>query len=92
MRLERRTAYDSDNTPILRLLHHRALILSQRDTAKIPPSMLQLDKFSAWVTIDGEETSEYNVEISDDGTEATCWIASQVNKVCTSSMWLIEAF
>ncbi|KAF9493311.1 hypothetical protein BDN71DRAFT_1450438 [Pleurotus eryngii] len=42
--------------------------------------MLQLEKFSAWVTIDGEETPEYNVEISDDGTETTCWIASQVNK------------
>ncbi|KAF4571660.1 hypothetical protein EYR36_009003 [Pleurotus pulmonarius] len=42
--------------------------------------MLQLEKFTAWVTIDGEETPEYNVEISDDGKEATCWIASQVNK------------
>ncbi|KAF4596139.1 hypothetical protein EYR40_008175 [Pleurotus pulmonarius] len=52
--------------------------------------MLQLEKFTAWVTIDGEETPEYNVEISDDGKEATCWIASQVNKPFEVH-WRVEA-
>lgn len=43
--------------------------------------MLTIDEFSAWVTVDGVELSQYSVEQSTDDRTATCWIASQVDKV-----------
>ncbi|KAK0446143.1 hypothetical protein EV421DRAFT_1792689 [Armillaria borealis] len=36
------------------------------------------DNFSAWITIEGVETEEYQVE--KDGNKVTCWIASEENK------------
>ncbi|KAK0236207.1 hypothetical protein EDD85DRAFT_839830 [Armillaria nabsnona] len=36
------------------------------------------DNFSAWITIEGVETEEYQVE--KDGSKVTCWIASEENK------------
>ncbi|KAJ7111886.1 hypothetical protein C8R44DRAFT_254711 [Mycena epipterygia] len=41
---------------------------------------MQLGQFSAVVTVDGVELSEYAVEYSADATEATCWIASEEDK------------
>ncbi|KAJ7882298.1 hypothetical protein B0H13DRAFT_2539510 [Mycena leptocephala] len=38
---------------------------------------MQLGQFSAVITVDGLPLSEYAVEYSADGTEATCWIASE---------------
>ncbi|KAJ6594448.1 hypothetical protein B0H19DRAFT_1095537 [Mycena capillaripes] len=42
--------------------------------------MLHWKEFSAWVTIDGEEVAEYNVETSEDAKTVTCWIASELGK------------
>ncbi len=36
------------------------------------------DNFSAWITIEGVETEEYQVE--KDENKVTCWIASEENK------------
>ncbi|KAJ6459458.1 hypothetical protein C8R47DRAFT_139689 [Mycena vitilis] len=41
---------------------------------------MQLGQFSASITVDGVPLSEYAVECSADGTEATCWIASETDK------------
>ncbi|KAJ7882295.1 hypothetical protein B0H13DRAFT_2048339 [Mycena leptocephala] len=41
---------------------------------------MQLGQFSAVITVDGLPLSEYAVEYSADGTEATCWIASENDK------------
>ncbi|KAJ7111882.1 hypothetical protein C8R44DRAFT_254672 [Mycena epipterygia] len=41
---------------------------------------MQLGQFSAVVTVDGVELSEFAVEYSADATEATCWIASEEDK------------
>ncbi|KAF9021169.1 hypothetical protein BDZ89DRAFT_1071641 [Hymenopellis radicata] len=38
------------------------------------------ETLSAWVTIDGNRAEEYGVEISEEGRNATCWIASEVEK------------
>jgi len=43
--------------------------------------MLQVGEFSAWIKVENVETQEYNIEISDDGKNITCWIASEVGKV-----------
>jgi hypothetical protein len=43
--------------------------------------MLHWKEFSAWVAIDGKETLEYDVEISEDQKTVTCWIASELGKV-----------
>ncbi|KAJ7646754.1 hypothetical protein FB45DRAFT_891328 [Roridomyces roridus] len=37
-------------------------------------------RFSAWITIEGVETQEYSVEVSEDGETVTCWIASELGK------------
>ena len=44
--------------------------------------MLHLGPFTACVTIDGHELEQYQVVISNNGTKATCWIASEAGKVC----------
>ncbi|KDR68601.1 hypothetical protein GALMADRAFT_215745 [Galerina marginata CBS 339.88] len=36
--------------------------------------------FSSWVQVDGEVLPEYQVEYSPDGTQATCWIPSELGK------------
>ncbi|KAJ6561711.1 hypothetical protein B0H19DRAFT_1142388 [Mycena capillaripes] len=41
---------------------------------------MQLGQFSALITVDGGPLPEYAVEYSADGTEATCWIASENEK------------
>ncbi|KAJ7614139.1 hypothetical protein FB45DRAFT_262539 [Roridomyces roridus] len=41
---------------------------------------MQLGQFSASVSVDGVNLSEYAPEYSADGTEATCWIPSQNDK------------
>ncbi|KAJ7883960.1 hypothetical protein B0H13DRAFT_2667072 [Mycena leptocephala] len=41
---------------------------------------MQLGQLSAVITVDGLPLSEYAVEYSADGTEATCWIASENDK------------
>ncbi|KAF9009335.1 hypothetical protein BDZ89DRAFT_1078499 [Hymenopellis radicata] len=38
------------------------------------------ETLSAWVIIDGNRAEEYGVEISEEGRNATCWIASEVGK------------
>ena len=43
--------------------------------------MLHWKEFSAWVTIDGKEVVEYDVETSEDEKTVTCWIASELGKV-----------
>jgi hypothetical protein len=43
--------------------------------------MLQFREFFAWVSIDGVEAPEYEVEISEDQKSVTCWIASELGKV-----------
>ncbi|KAF7967964.1 hypothetical protein HWV62_18002 [Athelia sp. TMB] len=45
--------------------------------------MLHLGPFTACVTIDGHELEQYQVVISNDGTKATCWIASEAGKQFT---------
>jgi hypothetical protein len=44
--------------------------------------MLQVDHFSAWVTVDGVELPQYAIEYSLAEKHATCWIASEAGKVC----------
>ncbi|KAJ7340710.1 hypothetical protein DFH08DRAFT_875083 [Mycena albidolilacea] len=41
---------------------------------------MQLGQFSAVITVEGAPVSEYAVEYSADGLEATCWIASENDK------------
>jgi hypothetical protein len=43
--------------------------------------MLHAKGFSAWVTINGEEALEFDIETSEDEKTMTCWIASEVGKV-----------
>ncbi|KAK7471250.1 hypothetical protein VKT23_002657 [Stygiomarasmius scandens] len=40
--------------------------------------MLQVGNFSAWISVDGVELTQYSVEKKD--SEASCWIASEVGK------------
>jgi hypothetical protein len=42
--------------------------------------VMKLHGFSAWITVDGAELNQYNVEVSPEGNKATCWIPSQVGK------------
>ena len=43
--------------------------------------MLQLNSVMAWVTVDGIALDHYNVEVSAEKKELTCWIPSQEGKV-----------
>ncbi|KAJ6508074.1 hypothetical protein DFH09DRAFT_275569 [Mycena vulgaris] len=45
--------------------------------------MLQSGEFSAWIAIEGVEVPEYNVEISENQQEYSCWIPSDVGKKFT---------
>ncbi|KAK7005965.1 hypothetical protein R3P38DRAFT_2556571 [Favolaschia claudopus] len=45
--------------------------------------MLTAKEFSAWITIDGDEAQEYNIETSENQQEVTCWIPSDVGKKFT---------
>lgn len=42
--------------------------------------MPQSDGFSAWITIDGVKAEELDVQATEN--TVTCWIASEVGKVC----------
>jgi hypothetical protein len=43
--------------------------------------MPKLKNFSASIIVDRRPLEEYAIEISADGTKATCWIASEAGKV-----------
>jgi hypothetical protein len=45
---------------------------------------LAANGFEAWVKIDGEEIEHFHPETVDEPSGQTCWIASQLNKVCPS--------
>ncbi|KAJ7282750.1 hypothetical protein C8J57DRAFT_50938 [Mycena rebaudengoi] len=45
--------------------------------------MLHFNEFSAWITIDGVDAPEYNVEVSHASNTVTCWIASELGKTFT---------
>ncbi|KAJ7049691.1 hypothetical protein C8F01DRAFT_1181561 [Mycena amicta] len=38
------------------------------------------NQFRAWITIEGEEATEYEVETSEEDRTVTCWIASELGK------------
>lgn len=42
---------------------------------------MHLKEFKAWITIDGKEAVEYDVQTSEDQKTVTCWIASELGKV-----------
>jgi hypothetical protein len=44
---------------------------------------MDLEGFSAWITVDGADLKHYNVEILDNGNKATCWIPSEAGKKFT---------
>ncbi|KAF7357818.1 hypothetical protein MVEN_00827800 [Mycena venus] len=46
----------------------------------LSPTMLHWNEYSAWVTIDGEDAVEYDVQTSEDDKTVTCWIASELGK------------
>ena len=52
--------------------------------------MLHWKEFSAWVTIDGKEVVEYDVETSEDEKTVTCWIASELGKVSLCQVFVQE--
>lgn len=41
---------------------------------------MDLKGYSAWITVDGTELKQYNVEISPEGNKASCWIPSEAGK------------
>ncbi|KAG6852268.1 hypothetical protein C0991_001433, partial [Blastosporella zonata] len=41
---------------------------------------MKIGNYTAWVTIDGVDQSQYSIEYSPDGTSGTCWIPSQAGK------------
>nr|GAT46899.1 predicted protein [Mycena chlorophos] len=45
--------------------------------------MPQHNGFHAWISIDGQPAPEYSVEVSEDGTNVTCWVASELGKKFT---------
>ncbi|KAJ6508071.1 hypothetical protein DFH09DRAFT_1050306 [Mycena vulgaris] len=53
--------------------------------------MLSREGFSAWITIDGKEATEYDVETSDDQKTVTCWIPSELGKIFSVN-WKISAY
>lgn len=61
-----------------RFQHRRSLLL-------LLTQMLQYKEFSAWITIEGTEAKEFSIEVSEDEKKVTCWIASEVGKVCVVS-------
>ncbi|RDB20256.1 hypothetical protein Hypma_012581 [Hypsizygus marmoreus] len=52
---------------------------------------MQLGSFKAWITVDNIELPEHSVQISADGKQVTCWIASEAGKnftVCWTDSFL----
>ena len=47
--------------------------------------MLELSGIQASIEVDGVELEQYHVQTSSDGSEVTCWIASEEGKVCSDS-------
>ena len=45
-----------------------------------PIPVMELNGFSAWITVDGTDLTHYNVEVSPEGDKATCWIPSEAGK------------
>jgi hypothetical protein len=43
--------------------------------------VMRLGELHAWISVDGVELSEFAVEYSADGKEASCWIPSECDKV-----------
>jgi hypothetical protein len=43
--------------------------------------MLSLNGISAWIEVDGKELEQYGIEEDLDRRQATCWIATQADKV-----------
>jgi hypothetical protein len=44
---------------------------------------MDLNGYSAWISVDGTALREYNIEVSN-GNSATCWIASEAGKASRS--------
>ncbi|KDR68599.1 hypothetical protein GALMADRAFT_146251 [Galerina marginata CBS 339.88] len=42
--------------------------------------MPNIGGFSCWIQVDGKHLTEYKIEYSVDGTQATCWVPSEVGK------------
>ncbi|KAL0578802.1 hypothetical protein V5O48_003214 [Marasmius crinis-equi] len=42
--------------------------------------MPQVNKFSAWITVDGKSLQEYDVQVDETTNTVTCWIASEPGK------------
>ncbi|KAJ6498806.1 hypothetical protein C8R45DRAFT_980078 [Mycena sanguinolenta] len=53
--------------------------------------MLQAQNFNAWITVEGVEAPEYNVEVAENQLEVSCWIASEVGKPFTVNWTNISA-
>lgn len=53
--------------------------------------MLQIDSFTAWITVEGVELKEYNIDVSDDGKCTTCWIPSELGKASLRSNLLFHS-
>ncbi|KAJ7933794.1 hypothetical protein B0H13DRAFT_1951984 [Mycena leptocephala] len=53
--------------------------------------MLQSQDFSAWITIEGVEAAEYNIEVSENQQELSCWIPSEVGKKFTVNWTNVSA-
>ncbi|KAJ7680828.1 hypothetical protein DFH06DRAFT_1164302 [Mycena polygramma] len=45
--------------------------------------MLHWKEFTAWITVDDVEVSEYGVEVSEDENTVTCWVPSELGKKFT---------
>lgn len=47
--------------------------------------MLYSGDFSAWVTVDEGELTQYAIQYSEDNKQVTCWIPSATDKVCLNN-------
>ena len=45
---------------------------------------MELKGFAAWILVDGKEVNQYSLETEEN--KVTCWIASEVGKVCHLSI------
>lgn len=50
---------------------------------------MDLNGYSAWISVDGTALKEYNIEVSN-GNNATCWIASEAGKASRSCVCFDE--
>ncbi|KAF7291089.1 hypothetical protein MKEN_01490800 [Mycena kentingensis (nom. inval.)] len=67
-----------ESLPRDRVVSHALLLSSYHDHPS--ERMPEFDGFNAWITIDGQRASEYQVVVSDDKQTVTCWVASQLGK------------